>query len=111
VTPVSCWDAFSASKLTPKQLQSSIIIRSLNIGRILSLRSRNIFFLVRGYVFLYERPRGSGVGEYVFGGPLKTVVPTPLKKRGPVAPRIYKKMRDELSMRGGSGMAIPGSKV
>jgi hypothetical protein len=38
---------------------------------------------VRGYVFLYEGPRSSGVGGYVFLGPLKTVVPTPLKKRGP----------------------------
>ena len=48
---------------------------------------------VRGYVFLYEGPRSSGVGGYVFLGPLKTVVPTPLKKRGPavkikILPRI-----------------------
>ena len=35
------------------------------------------------YVFLYEGPRLSGVGGYVFLGPLKTVVPSPLKKRGP----------------------------
>ena len=31
-----------------------------------------MFFLwVRGYVFLYEGPRSSGVGGYVFLGPLK----------------------------------------
>jgi hypothetical protein len=41
-----------------------------------------MFFWVRGYVFLYEGPIISGVGGYVFGGPLKTAVSTPLKKRG-----------------------------
>jgi hypothetical protein len=35
--------------------------------------------------FWDEGPRSSGVGGYFFGGPVKTIVPTPLKNRGPEA--------------------------